>query len=173
MTSAATDLTVAAWPGCAPRLLRLSQAGAEDFVEYAQAGGYRPVADADALLGQVDLSGLLGRGGAAFPMGTKLCTVRDAGRRGSDTVIVANGEEGEPASVKDRWLLRNANVCNLRRQAALGVSVPRQFRGRCAASENADLHPVQTVERKGRRRLAQPSQLSARDDGPYRRCGRS
>ena len=107
MTSAATDLTVAAWPGCASRLLRLSQAGAEDFVEYAQAGGYRPVADADALLGQVDLSGLLGRGGAAFPMGTKLRTVRDAGRRGSDTVIVANGEEGEPASVKDRWLLRN------------------------------------------------------------------
>ena len=40
-------------------------------------------------------------------MGTKLRTVRDAGRRGVDTVVVANGEEGEPASVKDRWLLRN------------------------------------------------------------------
>ena len=107
MTSTATDLTVAAWPGCAPRLLRLAQAAAEDFAEYAQAGGYRRVIDADALLGQVDLSGLLGRGGAAFPMGTKLRTVRDAGRRGVDTVVVANGEEGEPASVKDRWLLRN------------------------------------------------------------------
>jgi len=107
MTSTATDLTVAAWPGCAPRLLRLAQAAAEDFAEYAQAGGYRRVIDADALLGQVDLSGLLGRGGAAFPMGSKLRTVRDAGRRGVDTVVVANGEEGEPASVKDRWLLRN------------------------------------------------------------------
>src|SRR5699024_3913062 len=61
----------------------------------------------DALLEQVDLSGLLGRGGAAFPLGTKLRTVRNAGLRGSDTVVVANGEEGEPASVKDRWLLRN------------------------------------------------------------------
>ena len=107
MTSTATDLTVAAWPGCAPRLLRLAQAAAEDFAEYTQAGGYRRVIDADALLGQVDLSGLLGRGGAAFPMGSKLRTVRDAGRRGVDTVVVANGEEGEPASVKDRWLLRN------------------------------------------------------------------
>jgi NADH:ubiquinone oxidoreductase subunit F (NADH-binding) len=33
--------------------------------------------------------------------------VRDAARRGIDTVVIANGEEGEPASVKDRWLLRN------------------------------------------------------------------
>src|SRR4029077_2394949 len=39
--------------------------------------------------------------------GSKRRTVRDAGRRGVDTVVVANGEEGEPASVKDRWLLRN------------------------------------------------------------------
>ncbi|MDQ2635669.1 MAG: hypothetical protein M3Y83_02175 [Actinomycetota bacterium] len=106
MTSMATDLTVAAWPDCAPRLLRPGQRGPESHGEYAQAGGYRQVPDADALLEQVDLSGLLGRGGAAFPLGTKLRTVRDAGRRGSDTVVVANGEEGEPASVKDRWLLR-------------------------------------------------------------------
>ena len=107
MTSTATDLTVATWPDCVPRLLRPSQAGAEDYAEYAQAGGYRRLDDADALLEQVDLSGLLGRGGAAFPLGTKLRTVRDAGRRGTETVVVANGEEGEPASVKDRWLLRN------------------------------------------------------------------
>ena len=96
MTSTTTDLIVAAWPNCEPRLLRPS-AGGE----------YRPLDDADALLEQVDLSGLLGRGGAAFPVGTKLRAVRDAGRRGSETVVVANGEEGEPASIKDRWLLRN------------------------------------------------------------------
>ncbi|MDT5017155.1 MAG: hypothetical protein QOD39_3315, partial [Mycobacterium sp.] len=107
MTSTATDLTVAAWPDCPPRLLRPSMAEAEDYVAYAQAGGSRPLDDTDALLEQVDLSGLLGRGGAAFPLGTKLRTVRDAGRRGLDTVVVANGEEGEPASIKDRWLLRN------------------------------------------------------------------
>jgi NADH:ubiquinone oxidoreductase subunit F (NADH-binding) len=107
MTSTATDLIVAAWPDCAPRLLRPGQLGPESHAEYAPAGGDRPLPDADALLEQVDLSGLLGRGGAAFPLGTKLRTVRDAARRGSETVVVANGEEGEPASVKDRWLLRN------------------------------------------------------------------
>lgn len=107
MTAAATALKVAAWPDCAPRLLRPTQAGAEELADYVQAGGYRTLDDPDALLEQVDLSGLLGRGGAAFPLGTKLRTVRDAGRRGTQTVIVANGEEGEPASVKDRWLLRN------------------------------------------------------------------
>jgi NADH:ubiquinone oxidoreductase subunit F (NADH-binding) len=95
MTSTTTDLVVAAWSNCEPRLLA------------SAASAYLPLADADALLEQVDLSGLLGRGGAAFPLGTKLRTVRDAGRRGSETVVVANGEEGEPASVKDRWLLRN------------------------------------------------------------------
>jgi NADH:ubiquinone oxidoreductase subunit F (NADH-binding) len=107
MTSTATELTVATWPDCTPRLLRPAPAAVEDFMQYAQAGGYQALTDADALLEQADLSGLLGRGGAAFPLGTKLRTVRDAGRRGLETVVVANGEEGEPASVKDRWLLRN------------------------------------------------------------------
>jgi NADH:ubiquinone oxidoreductase subunit F (NADH-binding) len=107
MNSTATDLVVAAWAGCAPRLLRQAEAGVEGYAEYRRAGGYRPLTDAGALLEQVDLSGLLGRGGAAFPLGTKLRTVREAGRRGLETVVVANGEEGEPASIKDRWLLRN------------------------------------------------------------------
>ncbi|WP_102142127.1 NADH-ubiquinone oxidoreductase-F iron-sulfur binding region domain-containing protein [Mycobacterium hubeiense] len=107
MTSTATDLVVAAWPDCSPRLLRPSQRGVEEYADYVRSGGYRSLKDADALLEQVDLSGLLGRGGAAFPLATKLRTVRDAGRRGAETVVVANGEEGEPASVKDRWLLRH------------------------------------------------------------------
>ncbi|MGX9792710.1 NADH-ubiquinone oxidoreductase-F iron-sulfur binding region domain-containing protein [Mycobacterium sp. MMS18-G62] len=107
MTTTATELVVAAWPDCPPRLLRPVHDGVEDFAGYSAGGGYQPLEDPDTLLGQVDLSGLLGRGGAAFPFGTKLRTVRDAGRRGAETIVVANGEEGEPASVKDRWLLRN------------------------------------------------------------------
>lgn len=106
MTSTATELTVAAWPNCPPRLLAAGS-GPEDYADYARAGRYRPLTDAEALAEQVELSGLLGRGGAAFPIGTKLRSVRNAHARGSDTVVVANGEEGEPASIKDRWLLRN------------------------------------------------------------------
>lgn len=100
----ATELTVAPWPDLAPRLLRAAGTGPEDYAAYTGAGGYRPLADAADLLAQTELSGLLGRGGAAFPLGTKLRTVHAAR---TDTVVVANGEEGEPASIKDRWLLRN------------------------------------------------------------------
>jgi NADH:ubiquinone oxidoreductase subunit F (NADH-binding) len=54
-----------------------------------------------ALLDEVERSGLLGRGGAGFPLARKIRTVA-AGRR---TVVVANGCEGEPASAKDVHLL--------------------------------------------------------------------
>jgi NADH:ubiquinone oxidoreductase subunit F (NADH-binding) len=102
--TATTDIAVAVWPGIEPRLLRQ---GTEDYTDYRASGGYQPLDNADHLLSQVDLSGLLGRGGAAFPLAVKLQTVRDNGRRAGGAVVVANGEEGEPASVKDRWLLRN------------------------------------------------------------------
>ena len=104
--TAPTDLTVAVRPGNSPRLLS-AKPEVETFAEYRTRDGYLPLAGADGLLEKVELGGLLGRGGAAFPMAVKLRAVRDAGRRGLETVVVANGEEGEPASVKDRWLLRN------------------------------------------------------------------
>ena len=99
--TATTDLVVTVWPGIEPRLLRR---GTEGYSEYRASGGYRRLDDPDGLLSQVDLSGVLGRGGAAFPLAVKLKTVRDNGRRSGGAVVVANGEEGEPASIKDRWL---------------------------------------------------------------------
>ena len=50
-------------------------------------------------------AGLTGRGGAAFPTGTKFAAV--AARRGP-AVVVANGMESEPASEKDQALLARA-----------------------------------------------------------------
>jgi NADH:ubiquinone oxidoreductase subunit F (NADH-binding) len=102
--SLASPVNVAVWPGGAPRLVRH---GGEDYRTYVGGGGYRAIGNPDELLEEVRLSGVLGRGGAAFPLAVKLRSVRDAGRRGRDTIVVANGEEGEPASVKDRWLLRH------------------------------------------------------------------
>lgn len=100
-----TRFTTDVWAGVTPRLLRTSP-GAEDLEAYRGAGGYRPLTDVDALLTEIELSGILGRGGAAFPLAVKLTSVRDRGVD-RDTVVVANGEEGEPASVKDRWILRH------------------------------------------------------------------
>jgi NADH:ubiquinone oxidoreductase subunit F (NADH-binding) len=104
-------VTVATFPGCSPRLLlEQSEPTREDLAAYRQLCGYQPLADADELLAEVKSSGLVGRGGAAFPLDIKLRSVRDNGRlaaQAGGAVVVANGEEGEPASIKDRWLLRS------------------------------------------------------------------
>ena len=54
------------------------------------------------LLDEIGRSGLRGRGGASFPVATKLQAVA---RRRRPKVVVGNGTEGEPASDKDRLLL--------------------------------------------------------------------
>jgi len=60
---------------------------------------------AGLLIGDIEDSGLTGRGGAAFPVYRKLAIVAAArGRK----VVVANGAESEPASRKDELLLRSA-----------------------------------------------------------------
>ena len=59
----------------------------------------------DALLANLEASGLAGRGGSAFPAAIKLALARSHGRGGT---IVVNGMEGEPASDKDKLLLTRA-----------------------------------------------------------------
>jgi NADH:ubiquinone oxidoreductase subunit F (NADH-binding) len=101
-------IAVATSPGCEPRLLiEQPGQGREDLAAYRALGGYGPLADVDTLLAEVEASGLVGRGGAAFPLSVKLRAVRENGPLAGGSVVVANGEEGEPASIKDRWLLRN------------------------------------------------------------------
>ncbi|HEY5015638.1 MAG TPA: NADH-ubiquinone oxidoreductase-F iron-sulfur binding region domain-containing protein [Streptosporangiaceae bacterium] len=55
----------------------------------------------EALIEEVERSGLTGRGGAAFPTARKLA----ATAAGQHPVVVANGTEAEPASAKDKVLL--------------------------------------------------------------------
>lgn len=57
------------------------------------------------LIAEVDASGLRGRGGSGFPTGQKLAAVATQGGR---PVVVVNATEGEPASGKDKALLRLA-----------------------------------------------------------------
>jgi NADH:ubiquinone oxidoreductase subunit F (NADH-binding) len=62
---------------------------------------------AAALIAEIDAAGLLGRGGAGFPVARKLSAVAAGSAKsgGGPAVIVANGCEGEPASAKDTMLL--------------------------------------------------------------------
>jgi NADH:ubiquinone oxidoreductase subunit F (NADH-binding) len=57
------------------------------------------------LIALVDSAGLRGHGGASFPMAREMRAV--ASRRGG-SIVVANGSECEPASTKDRALLRES-----------------------------------------------------------------
>ncbi|GLW15250.1 MULTISPECIES: NADH-ubiquinone oxidoreductase-F iron-sulfur binding region domain-containing protein [Streptomyces] len=86
-----------------PGVLGAAPGVTEDADAYAATGGYRTRTAPAELLARVEAAGLRGRGGAGFPTAIKLRAVRDAGE---PPVVVANGEEGEPGSVKDRWLLR-------------------------------------------------------------------
>lgn len=67
--------------------------------------GYLAGADTERIIAELEAAGLRGRGGAGFPTHVKWCVVQAAHVAGEPTVVVANGHEGEPASVKDRWLL--------------------------------------------------------------------
>jgi NADH-quinone oxidoreductase subunit F len=77
--------------------------------DYLAVGGGEGIRAARALgpdgtIAEITASGLRGRGGAGFPAGTKWASVRAA--TGGRHYAVANGAEGEPATFKDRTLLR-------------------------------------------------------------------
>jgi NADH:ubiquinone oxidoreductase subunit F (NADH-binding) len=107
------ELRARAPEGELPRLLAgIPAGGALALSEHVRLHGRLPAlrghgrrADhehAEQLLREVEDAGLLGHGGAAFPLARKLRAV--AGARGRAIVLV-NGVEAEPASFKDRTLL--------------------------------------------------------------------
>lgn len=59
---------------------------------------------AEAVIDALVASGLRGRGGAGFPTGAKWRSVREGG--GTHHYAVCNAAEGEPATFKDRTLIR-------------------------------------------------------------------
>ena len=78
----------------------------DDYLAAGGGSGLRAARELgrEATLSEVTASGLRGRGGGGFPTGDKWRSVRDAG--GGRRYVVANGAEGEPATFKDRTLMR-------------------------------------------------------------------
>ena len=90
-----------------PRLLAGAAAGPLGLAAHHERFG--PLGSVDDPIGLAAAAGLLGRGGAAFPLARKLAAVQSAAaRRGTAAVVVANAAEGDPASIKDRVLLSRA-----------------------------------------------------------------
>lgn len=80
------------------------RAGSEPFAQHLERlGGLPPSSRRGELISTLEASGLLGRGGAGFPVGRKWRSVAE--RADGRAVIVVNGAEGEPGSVKDRALM--------------------------------------------------------------------
>lgn len=87
-------------------LLRVPGSEAETLARFRAEVPEVAAPDATALIDVLRRADLCGRGGAGFPAWRKVEAV--AGRRtDGPVVVVGNGEEGEPASVKDRYLMRH------------------------------------------------------------------
>lgn len=100
------------------------------------------------MLDELERAGVRGRGGAGFPVAQKL---RSVSNRPGPRFVVANGEEGEPASWKDRYLVQRhpfvviegiALVCQAidAREAWIYVSDPDAYQS--ARSTTDELAPV-------------------------------
>src|SRR5919106_525692 len=92
----------------------LSDPPVTDVTNYFDRGGGAGFRRAASLgpggtIQEVILSGLRGRGGGGFSTGRKWQSVRESARSGGEgnrAFVVANGAEGEPATFKDRAIMR-------------------------------------------------------------------
>ncbi len=81
---------------------------ARDLESYVSQGGFSALEEAlkqsqAKIIEEVEKSGLVGRGGAAFPTGLKMRFV--AQNSSTPKYVVANADEGEPGTFKDRVLM--------------------------------------------------------------------
>lgn len=112
--------------GTRPRLLRRAMAGATSLAAFRALGGFEALAlartgGAQAVIDLVRASGLRGRGGAAFPTGTKWQAVADepAGVK----YVVGNADESEPGTFKDRVLMERDPFALIEALTICGLAV--------------------------------------------------
>ncbi len=89
-------------------LRRVGVTNPRSLEDYVASGGYQGLRRAieigrDAVIAEVTASGLLGRGGAAFPTGRKWAAVAE--QPGRPHYTVCNADESEPGTFKDRVLM--------------------------------------------------------------------
>jgi NADH-quinone oxidoreductase subunit F len=82
----------------------------EDIYDYIAHGGYQAVVktlkrDPDEVVGEIQKSGLRGRGGAGFPTGKKWELARQA--PGEEKIAICNADEGDPGAYMDRAILES------------------------------------------------------------------
>lgn len=87
----------------------LPAGGARSWREHTGRIGGIPATAGGYLSRSIDKAGLLGRGGAGFPIARKISAVAEAARRfRMPAVMVANCCEGDPTSLKDQVLIHHS-----------------------------------------------------------------
>ena len=104
MTATLASVPTGTWTIGAPRLLvGLDRYAAIDHAAHLALHGPLPYPDRLRLTALLEDIALTGRGGAGFPFAAKLRAMPQG-----HGVVIVNGSESEPASFKDRTLLRRA-----------------------------------------------------------------
>ena len=107
------------WAIGAPRLLAgLDRYPWLSLSAHTAVHGSQPGIDLDRLMALLETSRLTGRGGAGFPLAAKLRALH-----GTHPRVIVNGSESEPASFKDRTLLRRTPHLVLDGAAAVGAAL--------------------------------------------------
>jgi NADH:ubiquinone oxidoreductase subunit F (NADH-binding)/ferredoxin len=102
----AADLTEVMCIGQARMTAGLDRVARIDLSTHYEVFGSLPKLTAQQLIDMSQQVDLRGRGGAAFPVSRKVKSVLDtARRRKRKPIVLVNGTEGEPGSVKDRMLM--------------------------------------------------------------------
>jgi NADH:ubiquinone oxidoreductase subunit F (NADH-binding) len=151
------ELDLHAWSIGAPRLLAgLQHADRLDLRTHLATHGPLPGSDLVRILAHLDAGPIAGRGGAGFALAAKLRSLATAHRK-----VVVNGTESEPASRKDRVLLRRTPHLVLDGALALGHALgtrdvtvavhdePSAQSVRAAAAERPDAKQVRVAVIEG------------------------
>ena len=106
-------------------LKRFGVADPLSIESYLSNGGYAALTraldiGADAVLNTLEASGLSGRGGAAFPTGTKWRAVAE--ENSPSKHVVANADESEPGTFKDRLIMENDPFAVIEAMTIAGVT---------------------------------------------------
>ncbi|MCD2194529.1 NAD(P)H-dependent oxidoreductase subunit E [Actinomycetospora endophytica] len=124
-----------------------------DLDSYRAAGGYSGLRRALAVgssrvVDEITVASLTGRGGAAFPTGTKWSAV--AGSPDPDKYLICNADESEPGTFKDRVLMEADPFALVEAMTVAGIAVGAHtgylyIRGEYPAAERAVRHAIEAA----------------------------
>jgi len=107
-------------------LKRVGRSDPASLDDYRASGGYAALTKAidmgpQAVISEVEVSNLRGRGGAAFPVGIKWDGVANAGE--STRYVICNADESEPGTFKDRVLMEGDPFAVVESMTIAGITV--------------------------------------------------